>query len=836
MISQKLILCLWPKIRIIRDDRSLYPQKHESFEEEKKCLNVDCKKSIEGPEGVFQNTKQDQDCTFVVQDNGVGKRTRECDLDLDHKSKQDFSMEGEVSNGLTGCSPETVAGVHTMTQDITHSVKNGSCEDSVQRTQQSLGKSVYKRAIDCEHKSVFDCDESHKIKADMNSKHGNYKANEPDSSGAFEYETDKLDHQYRHCLKQHHYCSDHIKTTGKLSAYNDAIKSHVDTDMKIMQSAVSEYTVDITGSHGCSPVNERVGNCNSRTGPGEIGSTTTTHAYPEDQNACMVNGDTSHGTHTYCMLDVKFDYGDFQSIGNQYPDYKPQHSNDHKGDSHSITGDKVSGENACLGKHFPTAASLQPETHSSESNVAIHKSTADMFYDSTVICDEGLLHGSSENKALIVEDPGVCQKAREAIKPGNCTENINKSEENMEENIQGDKSMSGMENFNNQKTMKCTTIDNDGFEIEASVEGDRFNGEKLKGCHRNSEYVDLGKDVTNSSQSDLCHNGGQFGTTQTQAFDGRDTGGVCAMTQAKVITNSDTVKLERVVAGDSAAVVENMMMNGTSTDGAQWNDGNCEQSGGPIEVPEHDLISSGKRTEIHHGVEGEVDLCVDSGNNKQIDLGPESAKISSKFGHESCDSLEKAQVILEGALNVSSVVATKAKPDSDGPHSTHNTIANKIDGSNGSVLCANTAITCEPDLMAGPVDGYNMTNYMNPASGFQTLDLRPDPKCCPTAIRTNDTKCSSSDRPDVQLIPGDNLKDMMDVQIDGSHAADEPVPSPETTDGTRATTGAVIEGQMACHQSTGNEAQEVLVPASSLDDKCSTQSTTVCMQNPGGKL
>ena len=816
-------------------------QKHESFKGEKIYQTVDCQKSIEGPEGVFQNTKQDQNCTFVVQDNGVGKRTRECDLDLDHKSKQDFSMEGETSNGLTGGSPATVEGLHTMTQDIPHSVKYGSIEDSVQGTQQSLGNGVYKRAINCEHKSVFDCDESHKIKADMNSKHGNYKANEPDSSFVFEYKIDKLDHRCRHCLKQRQYCNDQSKATGKLGAYNDAIKSHVDMDMKIMQSAVSEYTVDITGSPGCSPVNECVGNCNSHTGPGEIDSTSTTHVFTEHQHACMVNGDTSHGTHTYSMSEAKSDYGDFQSIGNQYPVYKPQHGNDHEGDSHSITGDKVSGENACLGKHFPIAASLQPETRSSESNAAIHKSTADKFqcYEPTVVCDEGLLFedgNSSENKALISEDPGVCQKAREAIKPGNCTENINKSEVNMEENIQGDKSMSGMENLNNRKTTKCTTVDKDGLEIEASVECDRCNGEKLKGCHRNSEYVDLGEDVANSSQSDLCHNGDQFGATRTQTFDGRDNGGVCALTQAKVITNSETVKLERIVAGDSAAVAENMMMNGTSTDGAQWNDGNCEQIGGPIEVPEHDLFSSGKQTEICNAVEGEVDLCVDSENTKQIDLGPESAKISSKCGSESCDLFEKAQVVLKGALNVSTVVATKAKPYSNGPHSTHNTIANKTDGSNGSVLCANTAITCEPNLMAGPVDGYNMTNYMNPASGFQTLSLRPDSKCCPTAIRTNDTKCSSPDRPDVQLIPGDNLKDMMDVQIDGSHEADEPVPRPGTADGTRVTTGAVIEGQMACHQSTGNEAQEALVPASSPDDKCSTQPTTVYTQDPGGKL
>ena len=819
------------------DHQSL--QKQESLEK-KQWPNVDCKKSMVGPEGALQNTKQDQDCTFVVRDNG--KRTSEWDLDLYHKSKADFSMEGEVSNGLNVGSPATVEGVHTMMQDISHSVKNDSLEDSAQRTQQSPGSCVCKRAIDCEHKSDSDCDESHKIKADMNSKHGNHKVNEPNISGAFEYEIDKLDHHCSHCLKQHQYPSDQIKATGKLGDYNDAIKSRVDMDMKIMQSAVSEYTVDKTGSLGCNPVNECVGNCNSHTGPGVIDSATTTHAFTEHQHACMVNGDTSPRTHTYCMSDVKSDYGDFQSIGNQYPGYIPQHGNDHKGDSHSITGNKVSGENACLGKHFPTTASLQPETHSSESNMAIHKSTAVMLeccHKSTVICDGGLLHddgNSFENKAVIVEDPAVCQKAREVIKLGNCAENINKREENMEENIEGDESVSGIENSSNKRIMKCITIDNDRLEAEASVEGDRFHGEKLKGCYGNSEYVDLGEDVTNSSQSDLCHNGGQFGATQTQAFDGRDNGSVGVMTQAKVITNSDTVKLERVVAGDSGAVVENMMMNGTSTDGAQWNGRNCEANGGPSKVLEHDLNSGGNQTEIHHAVEGEVDLCVDSGNSKQIGLGLESSKISGKSDYVPCDSFQKGQVGLEGALNASVVVPTKAKPDSDGPHSTHNTIANKIDGPNGSALCASTAITCDPDLMAGPVDGYNMTKYMKPASGFHSFDLGPDPKSCPTATLPNDTKCSSLNRLDVQLIPGDNLKDKMDVQIDGSHAADEPLPSPGTADGTNVTTGGVIEGQMACHQSTGNEAQEVLVPASSLDDKCSTQSATVCTRDPEGRL
>ena len=815
-----------PENKIQMDNGSC--EDHQSFHDreilkEKHGSGVDCKTSIQSPEGVFQNRTQDQDCTFAGHNNGVGTRTGACDSNLDHKSNPDFSQEGEMSNGLTRGSPATIKGEHAMTQDITYGVKNHPSGDCVARPQQSLGSSVCKRAIDCEHKSAFGCDESHKIKAYMNSKLQDYKASEPNSSAG---ETELKLNKHPHV--EHDHCNNKIKApTSKLSVYNDVIISWVDMDANVMQSLESKYSDDKSGSK---LGNERIGNSNG----GVLENDPTTHTLTEEQNACMAGVNGSTETHKYCMSDVKPDYFDSQSIRNQYLSYN-QHDNDQQGDSHSINGDKMSDANACIEKYFPNTASLGPETHSSEPYVAAHKSTADICeysHESDLICDEGLHHecNSCGNRA-IVENPGVCQKGQEAIKAGNQAKINNKSEEDMEENIQHDKSMSGVEN-SNREIIKDTTIEYDGVGDDGGVSDDRFNEGELKGSCRNLECVDVVQDNGNSSQSDLCHNGAQSGPTQTRANDGRDNEGLGALAEVKVITNSNSGKLERDAdhSGNGNSCMD-VVIYGTLRPKMQREHAKCEENGTsigdwetqqPSVTHAHDPNSDGGTVEFQHVMDPSANLK----NNKHVEMRHESASDSDQL---SCGSLKKGKLGLEGASNVSTVVTTKAKSTSDGTHSLHNTIGCKIDEPSGSALCANTAITCELLLMARPVDACNMPNYMEPTSGFGSGE-GTDPSC----PETNDTKCSPLDKPDVHLIPSDILKDKIDVQIDGSPASDEAVPGLRTFDGTRVTTGGVIEGQMACHQSGGNEALEVLVPATSLHDKCSTESTVQSQNCEGG--
>ena len=790
---------------------------HQSFQnqeilKEKPGSKVDCKKSIQSPEGVFQNRKQDQDCTLAGQNNGVGTRTGVCDSNPDHKSNPDFSQEGEMTNGLTCGSLVTIKGVHVMTQDITKGAKNDPMEDCALGAQQSPGSNVCKREIAHEHKSAFDCDESNKINADMNSKlENNHKANEPNDYGgggwAIEQEFDKLEQCHRH--GEQLYCNNNkIKalTTGKFSAYNDAIISQVDMDIKIMQC---KYNVD---KAGCEAGNECIGNSNG----GVLEIDPTTHALVGGQNACIAHKNGPTEAHKYFMSDVKSDYFDSQSIGNQYLSYT-QHDNDHEGDSHSINGVNMSGVNACSGKYFPNTASLGAETHSSKSNRAVHKSTADICecsHESDLICDKGVHYGCNacRNDGAIVGNPGVCQKGQEAIKAGNQGKINNKSEEDMKENIDHDKSMSGKKNPNHQ-IIKNISIDNNGLGggdgAGADMSNGRLNERELKGSCTNLEYVELGEDNSNSSQSDLCHNGAQSGATLTAGNDGRDNRGLGVMVEVQVITNSDSGKLVDQSGNGNSAKED--MMYGTLGPERQWDHVKCEENGtliGDHQVsvtPVSDPNSGGEAKEFQHVMEENVEPPANLTNNKNVKMRHEGTKMQSKCDRVSCGSLKMEKVGLEGASNMSSVVTTKAKSATDGSHSLLNTIASKIDES----------ITCEPHLMAGQVDVHNMPNYVEPTSGFETGTGLG----CP---RTNDSECY---QPNVQLIPSDILKDKMDVQIDGSPTADEPVLGPETFDGTRVTTGGEMKGQMACHQSTGNEAQEALVIASGLHDKFTSKST-----------